>query len=118
MCMLLYRLARPIYLKNLYLKAPCPPPHTVRFFLGRTSLSRQRAATRAPTPHPRRPRPYARPVPKRVPKKSTPERSGRPVPLCGFIASDIHLYAFIHSGFSNLRKSLARCCIHISSPQV
>ena len=33
--------------------------------------------------------------------------------LCGFIASYIHLYAFTHGCFGNLRKPLARSCIHI-----
>lgn len=33
--------------------------------------------------------------------------------LCGLIAAYIHLDAFIDSGFSNLRKSLARGCIDI-----
>ena|SRR2546425_8584744 len=33
--------------------------------------------------------------------------------LCGFIASYVHLYAFIHGCFCNLRKPLARSCIHI-----
>src|SRR5438876_11452225 len=33
--------------------------------------------------------------------------------LCGFIAPYIHLYAFTYGCFCNLRKSLARYCIHI-----
>jgi len=33
--------------------------------------------------------------------------------LCSFIAAYIHLYAFPHRCFCNLRKSLARSCIHI-----
>ncbi len=33
--------------------------------------------------------------------------------LRSFIASYIHLYAFVHRCFCNLRKSLARSCIHI-----
>ncbi len=33
--------------------------------------------------------------------------------LRSFIATYIHLYAFIHSCFCNLSKSLARCCVHI-----
>src|SRR5207302_7889483 len=33
--------------------------------------------------------------------------------LRGFIAAYIYLYAFIHGCFCNLRKPLARYCIHI-----
>src|SRR2546421_6132722 len=33
--------------------------------------------------------------------------------LCSLIAAYIHLYAFPHRCFCNLRKSLARSCIHI-----
>src|SRR6266702_2231522 len=33
--------------------------------------------------------------------------------LCGLIAPYVHLYAFIHSFFCNLRKPPARFCIHI-----
>src|SRR6266487_1253386 len=33
--------------------------------------------------------------------------------LCGLIAPYVHLYAFIHSCFCNLRKPPAHCCIHI-----
>ncbi len=43
------------------------------FFLGRTSMPQQRAATRALPPHPRRPRPYADQPCKPFPKKPTPE---------------------------------------------